>query len=263
MKKDTADPLRYAREVVGGDPMARHLGIEVLLRTARRSQQRERLGVVGAAGRDRRRGALRERAAADDTTVERARLRVDAPRTRTAEATVDLCHQRKRRERRRGVLRAQEHALRQVRHVVGRGGLLVADDRAVGPVGGERRAVVGRRSAGYRARAGDVEPATEDATRNRRGTGQSAARGDVYARRRVRSVAAGESRARGWCGRSTRNLVPTRASCASWSSLATPKTHACGRPSTGSCRSSETTGCGSAAVPGVAAACGLRLTSCA
>jgi len=30
MKKDTADPLRYAREVVGGDPMARHLGIEVL-----------------------------------------------------------------------------------------------------------------------------------------------------------------------------------------------------------------------------------------
>jgi acyl-coenzyme A thioesterase PaaI-like protein len=30
MKKETADPIRYAREVVGKDPMARHLGIEVL-----------------------------------------------------------------------------------------------------------------------------------------------------------------------------------------------------------------------------------------
>ncbi len=30
MKKPPADPIRYAREVVGKDPMARHLGIEVL-----------------------------------------------------------------------------------------------------------------------------------------------------------------------------------------------------------------------------------------
>ncbi len=30
MKKGVVDPIRYAREVVGGDPMARHLGIEVL-----------------------------------------------------------------------------------------------------------------------------------------------------------------------------------------------------------------------------------------
>jgi acyl-CoA thioesterase len=30
MKKNPADSIRYAREVVGGDPMARHLGIEVL-----------------------------------------------------------------------------------------------------------------------------------------------------------------------------------------------------------------------------------------
>lgn len=30
MKERTSDPIRYAREVVGGDPMARHLGIEVL-----------------------------------------------------------------------------------------------------------------------------------------------------------------------------------------------------------------------------------------
>ena len=30
MKKTPADAIRYAREVVGGDPMARHLGIEVL-----------------------------------------------------------------------------------------------------------------------------------------------------------------------------------------------------------------------------------------
>ena len=30
MKKETADPIRYASEVVSEDPMARHLGIEVL-----------------------------------------------------------------------------------------------------------------------------------------------------------------------------------------------------------------------------------------
>ncbi len=30
MKHPPSDPIRYAREVVGGDPMARHLGIEVL-----------------------------------------------------------------------------------------------------------------------------------------------------------------------------------------------------------------------------------------
>jgi len=30
MKKSPEDAIRYAREVVGGDPMARHLGIEVL-----------------------------------------------------------------------------------------------------------------------------------------------------------------------------------------------------------------------------------------
>jgi acyl-CoA thioesterase len=30
MKKPPDDAIRYAREVVGGDPMARHLGIEVI-----------------------------------------------------------------------------------------------------------------------------------------------------------------------------------------------------------------------------------------
>jgi acyl-CoA thioesterase len=30
MKKNPGDPIRYAREVVGCDPMARHLGIEVI-----------------------------------------------------------------------------------------------------------------------------------------------------------------------------------------------------------------------------------------
>lgn len=30
MQERASDPIRYAREVVGGDPMARHLGIEVL-----------------------------------------------------------------------------------------------------------------------------------------------------------------------------------------------------------------------------------------
>lgn len=30
MQERASDPIRYAREVVGGDPMARHLGIEIL-----------------------------------------------------------------------------------------------------------------------------------------------------------------------------------------------------------------------------------------
>ncbi len=30
MKKASQDSIRYAKEVVGGDPMARHLGIEIL-----------------------------------------------------------------------------------------------------------------------------------------------------------------------------------------------------------------------------------------
>lgn len=30
MQGHASDPIRYARDVVGGDPMARHLGIEVL-----------------------------------------------------------------------------------------------------------------------------------------------------------------------------------------------------------------------------------------